>query len=196
MRHSTYGLAILCAFGAIACSKQEVVEEPPTSSPKETVAPKATEPEPEEAAVKDATFDASRSYKGRISAPRKSSLVIRDAAAYDALISNIPKSKIQKKNPADPSDDPILKRPAVDFSKEMIVVATCSTFYCPISLKSYSVDGDEVAVLVDSPGEGQDSMMMGARPTGMNGEDAYGNYAASVIPKYDGEVTFEVMPKP
>jgi hypothetical protein len=138
-------------------------------------------------------FDPARTYGGRIAVPppdKVTSFVVHDDGAYDNLLERIPKNKIQKKRPADPSDDAILKRPAVDFSNEMIVVAVCGTFYCEIDLKGYRVEGDTLTVIIEAPGE-DPGLAMGARPIGMNGEDAYGNYAAAVVPAHAGDVVFE-----
>ena len=138
-------------------------------------------------------FDPARTYGGRIAVPppdKVTSFVVRNDGSYDNLLERIPKNAIQKKQPAPPSDDALLKRPAVDFSTEMIVVAVCGTFYCPISLQSYRVEGDTLIVSYEAPGE-DEGASMAARPIGMNGVDAYGNYAAGVVPAHDGDVTFE-----
>ena len=144
-------------------------------------------------------FDPARTYGGRILVPPPDqirSFVVRDDAAYDALIARLPERKIQKKQPAPPSDDALLKRPAVDFSSEMLVVAVCGTFYCPISLEGWRVEGDTLIVSHATPGE-EEGSGMAARPIGMDGVDVYGNYAAGVVPSHDGDVTFEnVSSKP
>ena len=171
--------SLLCALSLAACAT-------PAPSTTDTTS-EATSSAPAEPALEIA-----RAHSGRISsvaAARANGSVIRTQEDYDAFVEALPKTKIQKKNPSDPNDDPILERPAIDFSTQMLVVAACSTFYCSVEITGLEREGAALLVRVSSPGEPEDARMYGARPIGMNGEDTYGNYAAAVVPRHD-EVTF------
>jgi hypothetical protein len=48
--------------------------------------------------------------------------VIRDQAGYDAFVAMIPAERVQKKQPAPPSDDPLLAKPPIDFATHALVV--------------------------------------------------------------------------
>ncbi len=191
MRHAWFALA-LCALVATACTKQEKPDDSIDTAPEPLV-----EEEPD--GSRATPFDAARTYGGRISVPpppEVTSFVVRDDASYDALLARIPKTNIQKKQPADPNNDPLLTRPAIDFTGEMLVVAVCGTFYCPITLKEFRIEGDTLIVTYEAPGEDEDTAAMAVRPISMNGADAYGNYAAGIAPAHDGEVTFENASRP
>lgn len=48
--------------------------------------------------------------------------VIRTDAGYDQFVALIPEHRVQKRQPAPPSDDPLLARPRIDFATHALVV--------------------------------------------------------------------------
>jgi len=127
-------------------------------------------------------------YGGRIPSGA-SSRVVRDQTEYDSFVGRLPKFKIQK-GPREESDDALVKQPAIDFSKDMLVVATCDTFYCSVSIRGYVLEEGAMVVLMTQKGE-PEGAEMAQRPISMDGSDSMGNYTAIVVPKHDGDVRLE-----
>ena len=48
--------------------------------------------------------------------------IIQNVQEYDRLIDQLPKRRIQKRQPAPPNDDPLLKRPHIDFHQHTLIV--------------------------------------------------------------------------
>jgi hypothetical protein len=131
-------------------------------------------------------------YRGRIWLPVKApgakpsphaGVVIRDQAAYDALIKRIPKKRVTKKRPAPPSSDPLLKQPVIDFEKKMLVVVTRDDMYVGPAIKRIRKGAGGVIVEVALPDAGNSKMM--ARVIGV------GTYHAVVVPKAGGKAVFQ-----
>ncbi len=78
-------------------------------------------------------------------------LVLRDQKAYDAFIDRIPRTEISKTNPAPPSDDPLLKRPKIDFTENMAVVATSNFPHTRVKIVQLRLqsDGESVHLQVE-----------------------------------------------
>ncbi len=106
-------------------------------------------------------------------------LVIRDQAAYTAFLERLPRYKIQKKAPAPPSDDPLLKRPHIDFSKQMLLVLIrADSMYVAPRLKEPAVDMDSrLVVLKHLPPLGDTQMHAARGDVGM--------YHAVLIKRFD-----------
>ena len=120
----------------------------------------------------------SATWSGAIDVDEGSGVVgeaIRDDAAYAALVARLPERRVQKKQPAPPSTDPLRARPAIDFATHMLVVITRSGTMSPIEIAriEQSERGIVVryAVTPDTPA---------ARPYEV------GTYAAAVVPRRDG----------
>ena len=102
-------------------------------------------------------------------------LVIRDDAAYDELVARLPATRIQKRQPAPPSDDPLLARPPIDFTTDMLVVVVRAFTLDRPAILRVAHDGTRVVVTHDAA-----STPPGARPFGIGG------YAAARVPRRDG----------
>jgi len=115
-------------------------------------------------------------------------LVIRDQAAYDAFVDTLPTQRIQKKQPAPPSDDPLLKRPAVDFTQHMLLVALRDDMYVGPVIRAVRPVASDLLVEVDHPDPGE--TVYAARAMGV------GTYHAVKVPRVDGEVRWTLTSSP
>ena len=125
------------------------------------------------------------SYQGHVMVPDEElpPRVVRDRAAFDAFVSLIPKERIQKKQPAPPSDDPLLSSPPIDFSRQMLLVAfRTTTMYVHPELERPRMEGGKLVVDVAHP-----PLDDAAHPAAMHG---VGTYCAIVVRAFDGEVEF------
>lgn len=114
--------------------------------------------------------------------------VILDQTGYQALLAALPERRIQMKQPAPPSDDPLLKRPEIDFTRHMLVVAVRrSMFHGPKISRVSLLRGREltVEILLVSP----DGIMP------MASRDDVGTYEAVVVPRAEEKAAFRVVKK-
>lgn len=132
-----------------------------------------------------------RAYHGRVSLPLAApgvkaqaheGLVLRNPAAYAAFIDRLPRKRIQMKSPAPPSDDPLLKRPVVDFSKQMVIVVLRDDMYVgpQIVAARPTATGLRVEVVLPNPAATRGA----ARMAGI------GTYHAIIVARVDGKVGF------
>ncbi len=106
-------------------------------------------------------------------------IVIRDEAAYRAFVERIPTARVQMRQPAPPSDDPLLARPVIDFTREVIVaVVRPLTVSAAPALSLAMVDGT-LQVRYTAP-----PIPPEARPYGI------GAYAALRISRPPGPIVF------
>lgn len=118
-RNALLGVVVL---GTVACKGASTTAEPSKDD-----------------ARRAAKLEIVRAWSGRIHLPMAepggevvvpAPMFVRDAARYAELVALIPEKQIQKKQPAPPSDDPLLQKPEVDFEKHMIVaVFRADTMY-------------------------------------------------------------------
>ncbi len=111
--------------------------------------------------------------------------VIRDQAGYDALVATIPKFRVQMKQPAPPNKDPLLKKPKIDFTRHMLVVALRrNMYYGPKITRVLLARGREliVDILYESP----------ERIHGLASRADVGRYEAVVVPRTDEKPIFRV----
>ncbi len=73
-------------------------------------------------------------------------IAIRDAATYDALIARLPAHRVQQRQPAPPSTDPLRARPPIDFDRDMLIVVTRGDCMDPPTLAAVFDAGDHVLV--------------------------------------------------
>ena len=191
-------MVMMGVLSATACGKAEVPPEPAASDAggkgaTDAAGPGAV-PSDKSEAPSPSTPTASGALKvgdvlgGRISLPMTKEMVmtapedvaIRDQAGLDALISSIPTEEITQTQPAGPSDDPLLKKPAVDFNAVTLLVAyRAEDMYARAQMGEPKLEGDTLVVpLSYPPGE------MGASQLGI------GTYTLKVVPRHDGPVRF------
>ena len=133
------------------------------------------------------------SYEGRIWAMgfdrnfRKvtgpTELIIKTQADYEAFVGKIPKRTITKTNPAPPSKDPLLKKPPIDFTKHMMLVAIRpDSMYVFPQFESFVADKDALRVHILDPDLGETRFL--------NQMQGIGTYRAVVVPKRKGSIQF------
>ncbi|MFT5460752.1 MAG: hypothetical protein ACI9K2_007272 [Myxococcota bacterium] len=91
--------------------------------------------------------------------------VIRDDEALAAFIDRVPTRAITKRNPAQPSDDPLLAEPELDWSRHMLVVAERDHMYALADLE-VEHDGATLLVTVTLPDPGELDMLAAAHGIG------------------------------
>jgi hypothetical protein len=69
-------------------------------------------------------------------------LAITDDEAYDRLLARLPAQRVQMKQPAPPSDDPLRARPPIDFGVHMLVVVIRAGSLAPIEIAQVVRDGN------------------------------------------------------
>lgn len=106
--------------------------------------------------------------------------IVRDDASYDALVARLPTHRVQMKQPAPPSDDPLRGRPPIDFATEMLVVVVRTDALEPPEVGGVTVDGDRLRVHVAAP-----TPPPAARPIDVGG------YVALRVPRTAGEPTID-----
>ena len=135
-----------------------------------------------------------KQYKGRVrfggtirgSARTRRGLVfiIRTQKRYDAFRATIPKRVIQMKKPAPPSKDPLLAKPAIDFKKQMLVVAQRPHMHVGPRLEKVVARPGTVTVHVFLPS--LDTVHKKASVAGI------GTYHAVLVPRADGDSVYKV----
>ena len=120
--------------------------------------------------------------------PASLTLVIRSAEELAAFTSAIPTKRVQKRQPAPPSTDPLLKDPQLDFSTQSLIVIKRPSMYIGPEIERVEARGTGAHVLYRLPPLGE--TVYAAAVMDM------GTYAAVLVPKIEGEVTFEVLPNP
>jgi hypothetical protein len=109
--------------------------------------------------------------------------IIRTQADYESFVGKIPKRTISKTNPSPPSNDPLLKKPPVDFEKHMMLVAVrANSMYVTPKLESVAVEKGTMFVHVLDPDLGDTRFL--------NQMQGIGTYLALVVPKHAGPIKF------
>lgn len=120
--------------------------------------------------------------------PEKDTRVIQNAKEFEAFVSRIPTKRVQKRQPAPPSTDPLLKDPQIDFATHTMLVVERPSMYIGPEIERVEARGEGAHVLYRLPPLGE--TVYAAAVMDM------GTYWAVVVPKVQGEVTFEVLPNP
>jgi len=189
------GVLVLGAasVGCPAASPEPGAEPSPTSAGPSAAESASPAPSPKEAAL----LQIDRSFFGRVSlegpgpgndvAPSLT-LVIRSAEEFAAFASAIPKKRVQKRQPAPPSNDPLLKDPQLDFATQSLIVIQRPSMYVNPEIERVEARGAGAHVLYRLPPLGD--TVHAAAVMDM------GTYAAVLVPKIEGEVSFELLPNP
>lgn len=115
----------------------------------------------------------------KVDAEPPAGVAVRDADAYAALIARLPEFRLQMKQPAPANDDPLRAAPAIDFTRDMLVVIARGDTLTPPTLARVVSDGTGARVWYVAPTPPPE-----ARPRG------YGGYSAALVPRVDGDVEF------
>lgn len=108
--------------------------------------------------------------------------VIRDTGSLARFIDRVPKTKMQHVRHPEPSDDPILQRPEIDFENHMVLAIVSHE---PNRFVELDIEGIElmsgtmrVHCHYSEPGPVQQKIIQ------------YGCYCAVVVCRFDGDVVF------
>lgn len=107
---------------------------------------------------------------------------VKNDSEYDAFIAQIPTKRIQMRQPAPDSEDPMLKRPAVDFETQMLLVVRSGSIHQVPEITEVLDSPDEREVIYTIPAV--ENLEMMAQPRGT------GRYAAVLVSRTDGRVRF------
>jgi hypothetical protein len=127
-------------------------------------------------------------YEGQAIDTEPQDRVIRDQDGYDALVETLPKHRIQMKQPAPPNDDPLLQKPPIDFSREMLIVVFRHSMYYGPKIKRV-LRGRDGALIVEILHERPEGVMP------MASRADVGTYEAVVVPRSDEAPLFRVEEK-
>jgi hypothetical protein len=193
MSSTSKRLPLVCLLSlalAPGCANQDA---PPPKTPAKVAVKTGSSP----AKVASAALTIAKSYSGRVrlgmkapgaKAEARGGQVLREQAAYEAFIGRIPTRRITKKQPAPPSDDPLLNKPKVNFATQMVIAFDRDDMYVGPRIERVVKRGDDAVVHVVLPDPGQSRIM--ARVMDI------GTYHAVVVPKVSGKVSFKVSAKP
>lgn len=183
------GVVLLCA-GALGCPS---ADPEPGAHPSSTPAASPAPADPEEGAV----IQIEQTFTGWVSmgmpgpgadVPASGTRVIQSAEEFQSFVSAIPTKRIQKRQPAPPSNDPLLKDPQLDFSTHTMIVIERSSMYIGPEIERVEAKGTGAHVLYRLPPLGE--TVYAAAVMDM------GTYVAILVPKLEGEVSFELAPNP
>ena len=107
--------------------------------------------------------------------------VVGDAKSYTRFLSRIPSKQISRTRPAPPNKDPLLEKPAIDFTKNTLLTIDRSAMARPV-FRQIIEHQKEVVVLVEFPRE-----FPAARPINI------GTYTAALIPKTKKPVRLQLI---
>lgn len=113
-----------------------------------------------------------------------SPLVIRNRTQYAAFVVRIPRRRVTKgPRRKEKSNDPLLKKPAIDFTRHMLLVVMDGNWYNKLAVMDMNRSGSKLQVryrVTQTRGS-----LMGQRPLGT------GVYLACLVPRVRGRVTFK-----
>jgi hypothetical protein len=120
--------------------------------------------------------------RGQVPKGKQSPLtVVRDAKAYAIVLDLIPRKQISRTRPAPPNTDLLLKRPKIDFSKHILLVASRPSMTRPV-FRHITKSKNRIVVVVNFPRD-----QIAARPIHL------GTYSAVLIPKTDLPVHLQLV---
>ncbi len=127
------------------------------------------------------------SFEGYVSCEGRGWEILRTQADYEAFIARVPTVVLQKKQPAPDSQDPLLKKPAVDFEEMFMLAVWSHNVHVDAKvLKVQKVGSDlEVDLAFGAPSDYQAY----AAPYG------YGQYHLVCVPSFNGELKIRSIQK-
>ena len=113
---------------------------------------------------------------------------IRTPGEYDAFVERIPKTRLQKRQPAPPSTDPLLKKPAIDFDRYALVAIWSDNVHIDCKIIGTEREGDDLVVHMayDAPSE---DVRNYAAPLG------YGQYHVVRVETFPGQLKLGALNK-
>lgn len=74
---------------------------------------------------------------------------LHNQAEYDQFVERIPKERLQMKQPAPPSDDPLLLKPVIHFEQQTLLAVWSENVHIGCRIGAIHRDGEDVKVEVD-----------------------------------------------
>lgn len=104
---------------------------------------------------------------------------IRSQTEYIRFVNRIPKERLQMKQPAPPSTDPLLLKPPVDFSRHSLIAIWSHNVHIDCKIRRTERDGDDLIVhtAFDAPSDYRNY----AAP------DGYGQYHLVLVDTFPGQ---------
>lgn len=121
-----------------------------------------------------------RQFEGYIHANERGWAAVRNQMDYEAFVARVPVKRIQKKQPAPPSEDPLLRTPAIDFSQRSLVAVWSENIHIDAKISDARREGDNMLVTVTF--EVPPNYRNYATPYG------YGQYHLLEVEKFSGEL--------
>jgi hypothetical protein len=105
---------------------------------------------------------------------------IRSQAEYQAFVDRVPKQRIQMKQPAPPSTDPLLQMPPVDFTRHALVAIWSHNIHIDAKILGTERDGPDLVVhtAYDAPSDYR----------GYAAHYGYGQYCLVRVDTFPGEL--------
>lgn len=126
----------------------------------------------------------SRSFQGFVQARSRGWQRLRSPEEYAQFVQGIPKQRLQQKQPAPPSTDPLLNLPEVDFSSHFLLAVWSENVHIDAHIVALRSQGGEMHLEVQY-----------LRPTQVEGYAApygFGQYHLVEVPRFDGELRVQV----
>lgn len=119
-------------------------------------------------------------FEGFIQAKQRGWAAVRNQMEYEAFVARVPTFRIQKRQPAPPSQDPILRTPAIDFSQCSLVAVWSENIHIDAKVSEAHREGDDMVVVASF--EVPPNYRNYAAPYG------YGQYHLLQVEKFSGEL--------
>lgn len=168
------------------------LKEPETASPAEEL---LVRDEAKKVIAQQNLIEVVTKYRGRIATsplpapqegfellPFAKETVIRNQDEYERFVARLPKMEpLNTKGDDHPNDDPLLKKPAVDFTRNMLLAVARESMYLPPEITRIVVSDKNVLVYTEEdPGETANYQQ----------EGGLGTYCAVVVARTDKPVVF------
>ena len=114
---------------------------------------------------------------------------IRSQEEYEKFLERIPKKRIQKRQPAPDSKDPLLQKPPIDFNKHALVAVWTDNIYLNGEVQSWRREGDDLVVALGFDAPTEDVYNKYARPIGI------GQYHVVRVDEFPGKLKVEALNK-
>jgi hypothetical protein len=184
-------LSTVLLSGCLAGCNAKVSTDTPAPAPDDT-APQQREKEDAMTSSESVDVEAQVRYAGYVRLAHfdpaevleREALVVRDRGELEAFIERIPKTRLQKRQPAPPSEDPLLEHPEIDFDRHcMIVLIRGDTPWGGIEVQEMQRDGDRLRIRREHPPLPEGGPM--AQPLGI------GAYVALVVDRFEGPLVVD-----
>lgn len=127
------------------------------------------------------------SYEGYVSCEGRGWQVLRTQKDYDDFVARVPTVVLQKRLPAPASNDPLLKKPGVDFEETFLFAVWSHNVH--VDAKVLNVQKVGVDLEVDLAFGAPSDYRAYAAP------DGYGQYHLVAVPPFTGELKIESIQK-